>query len=411
MVDYRDIENVPKKETPFCTLPWIHLATHPIGTVTPCCLTEMKNGASVASKAENEDDHFLLSKDSLDDIANSKRFNKLRKDMLEGRYSSLCQKCYKYEEGKTFSRRYESNVKFKKLIDECFNNTNTDGSLKSIDYRYIELRLGTVCNLKCATCNPFSSNRWNQDIKSFKGTEFENDYYKLDVKTEWYRDLEFYDRLYEKCSKLEEVWINGGEPTLIREHGYFLQKFIDNGRAKDIKLQYSLNCTQFPDAFIKLWDNFKSVKLHLSIDDLEERNHYIRYPSDWNLIMEAFHKILKYRDKFTLEVCQTLSALNIYNIDNFKKFVMEHNLPIAHNYVHYPAHHHVSLVPEKMKHEILNSIKYLEDYEVDRLKVELLREPDLDQQKRFYSFTNILDTTRKLRIYDYLPEWRQYFNG
>lgn len=411
MVDYKHIhvEDVPERKTPFCTLPWVHLATHPIGTVTPCCITEMKDGASTATHSDKEYQHLFLSKDPLETITNSKKFNQLRKNMLEGRYSSLCQKCYKYEQGNSFSKRYESNVKFEKHIQDCFKNTNPDGSLKQVDYKYIELRLGTVCNLKCATCNPFSSNRWNQDVKSFEGTEFEQDYFKMDVKTEWYRDLKFYDELYDKSSQLEEIWINGGEPTLIKEHEYFLQKFIDDGTSKNINLHYSLNCTQFPDSFIKVWSKFKRVKIHLSIDDLEDRNYYVRFPSDWNQIMESFNKILQYRDIFDLEVCQTVSSLNVFNIDNFKKFVDNYKLPIAHNYVHYPAHHHVSLIPEEMKINILNNIKYLDKFEVDRLKVELLRDPDPALQKKFYSFTNILDTTRKVRIFDYLPEWKQYF--
>ena len=112
MVDYRDLNNIPEKNSPFCTLPWIHLATHPIGTVTPCCITEMKNGASTAATPENDNEHLFLSKDSLEDITNSKKFNQLRKDMIEGKYSSLCQKCYKYEQGNAFSKRYESNIKF-----------------------------------------------------------------------------------------------------------------------------------------------------------------------------------------------------------------------------------------------------------------------------------------------------------
>jgi hypothetical protein len=41
----------------FCTLPFIHLATHPIGTSTPCCITDMTNDMSTAKK-----DGFNLSK-------------------------------------------------------------------------------------------------------------------------------------------------------------------------------------------------------------------------------------------------------------------------------------------------------------------------------------------------------------
>ena len=399
-----DIKKSPTKS--FCVLPWIHLATHPIGTVTPCCVTEMKDGASTAAHEDDDRAHLFMTKDSLDSIANSKRFKAIRKEMMEGKTPSVCQKCYKYEQGGVESKRIESNKLFEKYIDECFPNTNPDGSLKKVKYNYVELRLGTVCNLKCTTCNPFSSNRWHQDIKFYKGTEFEKDYFKNEIKTEWFRDYNFYDELYSKCEDLQEIWINGGEPTLIKEHGYFLQKFIDDGSCKNIDLHYSLNCTQMPDHFIEMWKNFRRVRLQLSIDDLRERNYYVRFPSDWNTIMKSYRKILKYRDVFRLEVCQTVSALNVFNIDNFKKWTLDDDMVVSHNYVHYPDHLHVSLIPEDMKHRILDSIQYMRDDEVQRLKIELFREHTEKDVQRFHSFIRLNDRGRKVKIHDYLPEFR-----
>ena len=391
----------------FCVLPWIHLATHPIGTVTPCCVTDMTNGVSTA--ANDEGRHLFLSKDSLEDISNSTKFNQIRKQMLDGEFPSVCKKCYKYDKNGVHSKRMESNLKFAHLIDECFKNVNEDGSLKQVNYKYVELRLGTVCNLKCVTCNPFSSNRWNQDLPAFKGTEFERDYFRNDIKTEWYRDYDFYDELYTKCDGLEEVWINGGEPTLIREHGYFLNKFVEDGRSKNIDLHYSLNCTQFPDHFIELWKNFRKVRIHLSIDDLEDRNHYVRYPADWNQIFESFKKIIKYKDVFDLEVCQTVSALNVYRINDFKKWVDGYDLVIAHNFVHWPEHMHVSLIPDEMKKEIKNNISALAPHEKDRLLMELDKPKNEDNERKFYSFVNLLDKQRKVYIGDYLKEWDIHF--
>jgi|TARA_B100000085_G_scaffold264178_1_gene270869 hypothetical protein len=392
----------------FCVLPWIHLATHPIGTVTPCCVTEMKNSASTAASEENEEKHLFLSKDSLESIANSKRFKSVRKQMMNGKKPAVCQKCFKYEEQGVGSKRQESNTLYKHFIDDCLPNTNPDGSLKNVNYKYVELRLGTVCNLKCTTCNPFSSNRWNQDLKGLENSEFKNDYFKVDIRTEWFRDYKFYDELYSKCEQLQEIWINGGEPTLIKEHGYFLEKFIEDGSSKNIDLHYSLNCTQFPDKFIEIWKNFRNIRIHLSIDDLEQRNYYVRFPSDWNQIMRSFDKILKYRDVFNLEVCQTVSALNVFNIDQFKKFTLDNNLLIAHNYVHYPDHLHVSLIPTPMKDSILKNIEYLSPHETHKLKVELFRKPKHREMDRFYSFIRIMDRTRNVKIYDYLPEWEPY---
>lgn len=395
-----------KNEKTLCVLPWIHLATHPIGTVTPCCLTDMTDNISTA--LDDVGNQMFLSKDRLENITNSNRFNQIRKQMLDGIEPNVCLNCFLYERGGVFSKRTKSNARFEKYIDECFKNTNSDGSLKNIDYKYIELRLGTVCNLKCVTCNPFSSNRWNQDLHIFKGTEFEKDYFKNEIKTEWYRDYQFYDELFEKSQNVEEIWINGGEPTLIKEHGYFLSKFIQMGKSKNIDLHYSLNCTDFPDHFIEIWKNFRKVRIHLSIDDIGERNTYIRFPVKWETVMQSFNKILKYKDVFNLEVCQTISLLNVSNIDNFKKFTSEHDLIVAHNYVQHPKHLHISLLPDKMKESIMNNIKFMADDEVERLKIELYKPKESDFSK-FINFTQLLDKARNIYIGDYLPEWDEYF--
>lgn len=407
-MDKGDNINTEKNRDSFCVLPWIHLATHPIGTVTPCCITDMTDSASTATISPTDTRHLFLSKNKLEDIANSHKFKKIRQQMMNGERPSVCSKCFKYEDNNVYSKRLESNLKFSKHVEDCFINTNTDGSLINVDYKYIELRLGTVCNLKCTTCNPFSSNRWNQDVQAYKNTEFEKDYFKNDIKVEWFRDYKFYDELYTKCKDLQEVWINGGEPTLIKEHGYFLEKFIEDGTSHNINLHYSLNCTQFPDKFIEIWKKFKKVRIHLSIDDLEERNFYVRYPSNWDEIMKSFFKILKYREIFDLEVCQTVSALNVFNMDKFKKFTKDYNLVIAHNFVHYPDHLHVSLIPEQLKQTILNNIHYLDKHEVDRLKAELNRKSTKEYTDKFYRFIKINDKVRKLNITDYLPEWKPY---
>ena len=399
----------------FCVLPWIHLATHPIGTVTPCCITDMTNAVSTAAKEHDTAQHLFLSKDTLDDIANSVRFKQVRKEMMNGESPKICQKCYKYDQGGVKSKRVESNTKFEQYIKECLPNTNPDGSLINVNYRYIELRLGTVCNLKCITCNPFSSNRWNQDLEALKGTEFEKDYFNIEVKNEWYRDHNFYDELYSKSKGLKEIWINGGEPTLIKEHTYFLEKFINDGTSKDVDLHYSLNCTQFPDKFIEIWKNFNKVRIQLSIDDLGNRNEYIRFPSDWNIIHNSFQKILQYKNEFDLEVCQTISSLNVMNIDNFKKFTLDNDIIVSHNFVHYPSHLQVNLIPDEYKKKLLDNLQYLRIDEVERLKIELFKPRDEEDVKKFYHFVSLLDLTRNVQVGDYLEEWKipfeNYANG
>ena len=392
----------------FCILPFIHLATHPIGTVTPCCITDMENDASTAKRGE---DNLFLDKDKLEDISNSVNFKEIRRKMLKNEFPSECKTCYYYEKNKIFSKRMESNHKFSHLIEEVKKHVIEDGTLTELNYKYIELRLGTVCNLKCVTCNPFSSNRWNEDVSVFKDTPFEKSYFKCDIRTEWFRSQTFYDELLTKCEGLEEVWINGGEPTLIKEHAYFLEKLIEMDKAKEVNLHYSINMTSIPDRFIEIWKQFKHVRLHLSIDDLFERNDYVRYGSKWDNIHSNFLKIIEYKDIFRLEVCQTLSALNVSNIDNFKKFYDDYGMIIAHNYVHHPTFLHVSTIPSEMKDNIMSNIQYLREDERLRLEAELFKEVDEKEVDKFYGYITLLDAKRKVSIGDYLNEWKDYFNG
>lgn len=406
----RDLVDKAKTSKSLCSLPWVHLATHPIGTVTPCCLTDMTDGMSTSSTDYDDRVHYFLGKDSLETIANSTKFKSLRKEMVEGTFPKMCQKCYRYEAAGVESKRLEANKQYGKYLDEFINNTTQEGEIKNLNYRYIELRLGSVCNLKCVTCNPFSSNRWNQDIHVFKGTDFEKDYFNNEIKTEWYRDLNFYDELLSRSKNLEEIWINGGEPTLIREHGYFLKKLIENGQSKNIKLHYSLNSTKFPDDFISLWEQFKKVRIQISIDDIADRNYYVRFPSDWNTIIQAFNKIVKYKEIFDLEICQTVSALNVFNLQKFKEYFDHHHLVVSHNYVHYPNHLQVNILPEDLKEKVIKNNKGLADFEMNKLVTELSKPVVENSFKRFISYINLLDKARKIKIYDYLPEWKTYFN-
>jgi len=407
MVDTRpDSEKFDGKS--FCVLPFIHLATHPIGTVTPCCITDMTNDMSTA---KGKDGHnMFLDQDKLEDIANSDIFKEVRRKMMNNEFPSECKTCYFYEKNGIYSKRIESNYKFGHLIDYAKHSVIDDGTIPELNHKYIELRLGSVCNLACVTCNPFSSTKWNKDVKAFKDTKFENDYFRCDIRTEWYRSQRFYDELLQKCDGLEEVWINGGEPTLIKEHAYFLEKLIEQDRAKDIDLMYTINMTQVPDDFIELWKKFRDVRLHLSIDDLGERNDYIRYGSKFENILSNFKKIVEYKDDFNLEVCQTISVLNVWNIDEFKNFFgNKYGCIIAHNYVHHPSHLHVSLLPQELKEKLTNNLQYLQEDEKMRLYAELMKDPEEETEKSFYEYINILDKQRKLDITQFLPEWKKYF--
>ena len=109
------------------------------------------------------------------------------------------------------------------------------------------------------------------------------------------------------CDKVKTFYINGGEPTLIKQHFAFLEKLVELGKT-DIKLWYNINMTNMNDKVIDLWRKFDNVKVSCSIDDLGDRNYYIRYPSDWDTVIKNFKRLKE--ENFELDVTQTVSWMN-----------------------------------------------------------------------------------------------------
>ena len=54
----------------FCSLPWIHLATHPDGGTTLCCISDHRNGASRAKNFEPLT-YLNINSSSINDMMNS----------------------------------------------------------------------------------------------------------------------------------------------------------------------------------------------------------------------------------------------------------------------------------------------------------------------------------------------------
>lgn len=128
----------------------------------------------------------------------------------------------------------------------------------------------------------------------------------------------------------------------------------------------------------------------------------------WSVIYKNFKKILNYRDTFSIEVCQTVSMLNVYELNEFKKFTEEHRVVLSHNYVNYPSFLHVSNIPEEMKQEILKRIPNLHVEEVERLTEELYKNKTSEFEK-FHKYINMLDLKRNVSISESLNEWEKYF--
>ena len=78
----------------FCPLLFQHLATHPHGGVTHCCIADHRNALS-SSKTDNY--YFNTNVDSVHDIMNSDSFKLARLQVLQGNKPQACMRCYNEE--------------------------------------------------------------------------------------------------------------------------------------------------------------------------------------------------------------------------------------------------------------------------------------------------------------------------
>ena len=338
----------------YCPLPWIHLGTHPHGGVTPCCISDHTAGKNRARNFGTDGDQFFnLNDHDIDTHMNSDYFKQIRQQMLNGEKPVACMRCYDEEDKGIRSKRVHEIEQYPhRSLSWATSSTDANGGIP-LDLRFVELRLGNVCNVRCRTCNPASSSQWRRDYKELVETlDFVNDGYSwLDHRHDfqWPEDESFYEDLYNCAPNMEVLYINGGEPTLIKAHWKYLRKLVESGRSKNIVLWYNINMTNLPEQAIPLWSEFKETRVCPSIDDLSLRNHYIRFPTYWTDVKNNLNTLMK--TDLTVRITQTVSAYNFAYLDEFLDWAP---VPVDMNFVYDPDFLSPAVLPPPVRQEILN---------------------------------------------------------
>jgi sulfatase maturation enzyme AslB (radical SAM superfamily) len=298
----------------------------------------------------------------------------VRLTMLEGKIPPSCNKCFVEEKaGYRSKRNWETLYWSKRLdIDQLIKDTNEDGSVPPKIY-YIDIRMGTKCNLKCIMCSPHDSSMWMGDWNKM--------YPKIENRSlkelcgwkpgsgnggsyNWHKNNpKFWDQLYEQMPNMRQLYFAGGEALVIEEHYTLLEKIVKEGYGDKIELRYNSNGINIPDRLYKLWDNFYSVRFHFSIDSLEDMNHYIRYPTRWEQITESLNILDKTKDNIEVTIACAVQALNIYYIPDFIKWKLDQDFNKVNKYplgaglinfhfVYHPAFLNVKVLPDWFKEEV-----------------------------------------------------------
>jgi len=195
----------------------------------------------------------------------------------------------------------------------------------------------------------------------------------------------------------------------VKEQHELLEKYISNGSSKNISLHYTTNVTIFPDsAWWKLWENFKEIDIQLSIDGLEDKYNYIRFPGDWTQVLNNVKKYIEFRaklDNVRLSVSHTVSAYNIFYIPEFLRWCSEIGLPTPWlGRVHNPTHMRPSVWPIAIKQTIVDHLTS-DPHPISQTWAGLLMNQDDSQYySEFIEKTKWHDQYRGLNFKETFPE-------
>ena len=328
------ISEVAKVDT-FCILPWIHFATRPNGDMRLCCSANASGagGDHTVGLVKNETGSPAnFGRETPMSAWNTQYMRSVRTTMLEGKIPKSCTKCFDEESNGVSSKRVWETATWMKDVDiaELIKQTQEDGTVPE-KLVYLDLRLGHTCNIKCVMCSPHDSSRWVQDHKKiyplFQHTELKRqmDWDASTFNNYWHENPTFWEEMYKQIPNLKQVYFAGGEPLMIKEHKMFLEEIIRQGYANKILIRYNTNGILIDDAIIEIWKQFRKVKVGVSIDAVGDRNHYIRFPTEWDTIVTNLHKLDNTPDNIQVSIATAIQILNVKHLPEFAKWKIQEN--------------------------------------------------------------------------------------
>lgn len=396
-------KNIKPPSDTFCVLPWHSVATNASGTIRPCC--NSKHGINAIKDENGKPYRFGSAK--IEDYWNSEDYKKLRRALLNGEKPEVCQRCWREEENGVESLRQAWMYRWleeKEYTEEA-----------ELEIKYADIRLGTLCNLKCRMCNPYASSMWVDEWNdAYPDQQIDDHQKRWILEGSGGKHLGTMDNIIHNFKQiipnLDEIYFTGGEPTIILESQYiFLDEMIKSGRAKKIKVKYNTNLTNIPQKLLDKWAHFKLIKLNVSIDGIGDLDRYIRYPSNWDKIEENFMKV-RQMSNMANEIHCTVQMYNILRLPEFLDWAKPLNHKIYLNILNHPDHLNIRVLPPQLKKVVEKRLQpYLDIPRVQGIIDYMNAEDWSDKQQRFVEFTNKLDETRDQNILDVNPEFGKMF--
>jgi len=331
----------------FCILPWVHTHAFPDGRTYPCCLADYWHPVGD------------LRKNTMAEIWNQDKYKAMRKNMLEDNPCTECTKCYEQEANGFFSMRNEANRNLGHYIAEV-DKTFEDGTNPEFKLRYWDIRFSNLCNFSCRTCGPIFSSNWYKDhVKLYNRKP---DVLGRDMTVVEYAggdEDSMIAQMEPHVPYLEQVYFAGGEPLIMKEHYYLLEKLLELDHT-NVRLIYNTNFSEmrYKDKHVyEYWKKFETVNVGASLDASGARAELMRKGTDWQQTIENRRRMMQEVPHVDFYVSATVSAMNILHVLDFHREWVELGLIEAKdfniNICQSPEWYRIDIFPEWFKQDVI----------------------------------------------------------
>ena len=409
----------------FCNKPFDHNYIHTNGKFRLCCTTVQD------IYTDNNYNPFDAGKHSVNDYWNSNRMEEIRKNMIAGKQTRDCRRCYEEEENNFQSLRST------KGMQNFIENTKADGTYTKPAYT-MQIQMSNICNLKCKMCSQMYSHMnglelldigkedpdWLHWVKQ-QGANVNNWTNELGIKQEWYKNKEFKLKMFEHISQnITALNVIGGEPTLIPEF-YEMFEYCDKQNTLGNKsVTLVTNLTNTNPKLTKWLPKLESWRIWASVDGVGERTEYIRYPSQWKIILKSldFYKNLAKESNGGITLSPAVQLLNVDQLDDIIKWWInwcggELNEKYGFTWlatVWYPLICNPAIAPREWRLKVADKLDkftfddFYKNYIIDLRKEKHSKEQMLNYQKSFIKYNDRQDKHRKGKTWrELLPNLEQ----
>ncbi len=316
------------KNKSFCPLPWTGFIIQQNGEVRNCVLSDYAIGN--------------INDTPIEEILKGEKNQRIKQQMLDDQKPHSCSGCYKLEAGKNnfdiISQRIYYLKELRKVDPSLYDQ------ITNFDLHTVDIRWTNQCNQACVYCGPHNSTLWEKEVGARKMMSAEA---KDAVRT----------FIFNNVSQLKNVYLAGGEPTLMNENIQFLKLLLDKN--PEVQLRVNTNLSNTNTKVARLIKQFKNVHWLASVESTGDHYNYIRYGGTWEQFcknLAEVRQIESHKVTFNMLWC-ILNHKELFRCIDYLKELGFHNNSFVLGPVFGPEYLNILNLPDHKISEVKNILQ------------------------------------------------------